>query len=319
MTAAPVVSPNARLSEVRLKVASLPITLVVVVVVAGLAGAPIFAQEPVHPDPNRPVASPGNAVWAASYDAARKLAAGENKLVFVEFDGGPDCGQCHRMDTLLYPALDFEALLISMVPVKVLLASAEGKELAGRYSIDQTPAVLISTSEGRLAFLMQGFTNAPQFYQQVHADLDAYGKFARRTEAQDIANLSAQDALETGVELYRRFDPGAALPRLKRAVAEPGGAPGLRDEAREQLAAVQLELGQPAAARATIEALLKSTRDPGRRERAEIFRAQLPLHERKPELALKLLQKFVTDHPKSAHVKQVQRLIDTLTSASRSS
>jgi tetratricopeptide (TPR) repeat protein len=296
-----------------LKVALLPIA-----VVANLAGAPLFAQEPVHPDANRPVASPGNAVWAATHDAARKLAAGANKLVFVEFDGGPECGQCQRMDTLLYPALDFEALLISMIPVKVLLDSAEGKELAERYSIDQTPALLITTPEGRLAFLMHGFTNAPEFYQRVHADLNAYRKFARRTEAQDIANLSAQEALETGVELYQRLDPGAALPRLKRAVSAPGGAPGLRDEAREQLAAVQLELGQTAAARATIEALVKSTRDPGRKERSEIFRAQLPLHEGKPELALKLLQKFVADHPKSAYLKQVQHIIDTLTSAPKS-
>jgi tetratricopeptide (TPR) repeat protein len=314
MTAAPVVSPNAELSGVRLKIASLPIA-----VVAGLAGATLLAQEPVHPDANRPVTSPGNAVWAATYDAARKLAAGENKLVLVEFDGGRECGQCQRMDTLLYPALDFEALLISMVPAKVLLDSPEGKELAQRYSIEQTPAVLITTPEGRLAFLMQGFTNAPEFYQRVHADLEGYRKFARRSEAQDIANLSAQEALETGAELYQRLDPGAALPRLKRAVSAPGGAPGLRDEAREQLAAVQLELGQTAAARATTEALLKSTRDPGRRERAEIFRAQLPLHEGKPELALKLLQKFVADHPKSAHAKRVQQIIDTLTGAPKSS
>jgi tetratricopeptide (TPR) repeat protein len=320
MTAAPVVSPNAKLSGVRLKVASLPIAVVTGLAgLAALAGAPLFAQGPVHPDANRPVASPGNAVWAATSDDARKLAAGANKLVFVEFDGGPECGQCRRMGTLLYPAFDFEALLIPMVPVKVLLDSAEGKELAERYSIDQTPAVLITTPEGRLAFLMQGFTNAPEFYQHVHADLDAYRKFARRSEAQDIAGLSAQEALETGAELYQRLDPGAALPRLKRAVSAPGGAPGLRDEAREQLAAVQLELGQTAAARATTEALLKSTRDPGCRERAEIFRAQLPLHEGKAELALKLLQKFVADHPKSVHAKQVQQIIDRLTGAPKSS
>jgi tetratricopeptide (TPR) repeat protein len=297
----------------------LKVSLLPIVFVASVAGAPLFAQEPVHADPNRPVTSPGNAVWAATYDAARKLAAGANKLVFVEIDGGHECGQCHRMDTLLYPALDFEALLISMVPVKVPLDSEEGKQLAERYSIDQTPAVLITTPEGRLAFLMQGFTNAPEFYQRAHADLDAYRRFARRTDAQDIANLPAQEALETGVELYQRQDPGAALPRLKRAVSVPGAAPGLRDEAREQLAAVQLELRQIAASRATTEALIKSTRDPARRERAEIFRAQLPLHENKPELALELLQKFLADHPKSAYLKQVRQLIDTLTGPAKSS
>ena len=74
-----------------------------------LAAALLAAQEPVHPDPNRPVTSPGNADWADSLEQARKLAGAANKLVFVEIDGGHDCGQCQRMDTLLYPALDFES------------------------------------------------------------------------------------------------------------------------------------------------------------------------------------------------------------------
>ncbi len=303
-----------------MKVASrITAVLAALAALTALAAAPLVAQEPERADGNRPVSSPGNTVWAANFDAARKLAAGANKLVFVEFDGGPDCGQCRRMDTLLYPAFDFEALLIPMVPVKVLLDSAEGKELAQRYAIDQTPAVLITTPEGRLAFLMQGFTNAPEFYRQAHADLDAYRKFARRTEAQDIPNLSAQEALESGVELYQRFDPGAALPRLKRAVSAPDATPGVRDEAREQLAAVQLELGQVAAARSTTEALIKSTRDPERKERAEIFLAQLPLHEGKPAEALRLLEKFVADHPKSIHAQEVRQIIRQLSNPPKSS
>jgi thiol-disulfide isomerase/thioredoxin len=287
---------------------------------AALAAAvPLFAQEPVHPDPNRPVTSPGNAVWAATLDAARKRAEPENKLVFVEIDGGPDCGHCKRMDALLYPAFEFEALLITMVPVKVPLDSIEGAELARRYQIDQTPAILITTPWGRVAFLMQGFTNAPEFYRHVHADLEVYRQFARRVDQQDIANLPAQEALETGVELFQRSDPGAALSRLKRAVSAPKAAAGTRDEAREQLAAVELELKSPAAARSTIEALFQTTKDPKRRERAEIFRAQIPLHENKPAEALRLLRKFLADHPESAYAASVKTLIEQLSAAPKSS
>ncbi len=47
--------------------------------------------------------------------------------MFLEFVK-EDCGNCKRMDTLLYPAFDFEALLIAMVPVKVDLDSPLGKE-----------------------------------------------------------------------------------------------------------------------------------------------------------------------------------------------
>ncbi|MGH9365617.1 MAG: hypothetical protein ACRD1B_10200 [Thermoanaerobaculia bacterium] len=286
---------------------------------AALAAAPLCAQEPERPEANRPVTSPGNAVWAPTWDAARKRAGSENKFVFVEFDGGPECGQCHRMDSLLYPAFDFEALLIGMVPVKVVFDSPEGKELARRYPFDQPPAVLITTPEGRLIFLMQGFTNAPEFYRQATSDLTAYRKFARRVEAQDITRLPAAEALATGLELYQRFDPQAALPRLKRAVSAPDAKPAERDKAREQLAAVELELGQPAAARATIDALLKTTREPDLKERAEIFRAQLPLHEGKPAEALKLLQKFVADHPKSVHAGEVRQVIEQLTGAQKAS
>lgn len=283
-----------------------------------LAAAPLAAQEPVHPDPNRPVTRPGNADWAATVEEARKIAGPQNKLVFIEIDGGAECGHCQRMESLLYPAFDFEALLIPMVPVKVPLDSVEGMELSRRYQIDQTPAILITAPEGRLAFLMQGFTTPPEFYRTVHADLDAYRKFARRVEQQDIVNLPAQEALETGVELFQRSDPGAALPRLKRAASAPKASPGARDEAREQLAAVELELQSPAAARRTIETLLRTTKDPIRRERAEIFRAQLPLHENKPAEALRLLQKFLADHPKSTYAGRVKMLIEQISSLLKS-
>jgi anthranilate/para-aminobenzoate synthase component I len=277
-----------------------------------LAAAPLAAQEPAHPDPNQAVTRPGNTDWAGTLDEARRLAGPKNKLIFVEIDGGPECGHCQRMDALLYPAFDFEALLISMVPVKVPLDSVEGMELSRRYEIDQTPAILVVTPEGRLAFLMQGFTNAPEFYRSARTGLDAYRQFARRAEQQDIAHLPPQEALETGVELYQRSDPGAALPRLKRAASAQKATAATRDEAREQQAAVELELKQPGAARRTIDDLLASTKDPNRRERAEIFRAQLPLHEKRPAEALKLLQKFLVDHPKSAYAARVRVLIEQI-------
>jgi len=283
----------------------------------GLASA-FSAPQPAHAGEN-PVKSPGNAVWAASPNAARAAAAAAGKFVFVEFDGGPACGQCRRMDYLLYPAFDFEALLIPMVPAKVLIDSPEGKELARRYAIRTTPSILITSPEGRLVFLMQGFTNAPEFYRRVQADLAQYRQFARLVESQDIPNLPAREALSTGIELYRRSDAGSALPRLARAVSAPDATAAEKDQAREELAAVQLELKQVAEARRTTDALLKTTRDPKRRERAEIFRAQLPLHEGKPEEAIRQLQKFVADHPKSEYAAGVKSLIQQLSSPPASS
>jgi len=291
--------------------------LAVTLALLGFASA-LGAQEPAPADSN-PVKSPGNAVWADSANSARAAAATSGKMVFVEFDGGSSCGHCQRMDYLLYPAFDFEALLIPMVPVKILIDSPEGKELARRYSIQTAPAILITSAEGRLVFLMEGFNSAPEFYRMVKTGLDQYRQFAHRVESQDIPHLQAREALATGVELYRRSDPGAALPRLARAVSAPDATAGEKDEAREQLAAVQLDLKQVAEARRTTDALLKTTRDPKRRERAEIFRAQLPLHEGKPAEAVRQLQKFVADHPQSEYTAGVKSLIQQLTSPPASS
>lgn len=221
------------------------------------------------------------------------------------------------MEGLLYPAFDFEALLISMVPVKVTLDSPEGKELAQRYNVEEVPAILVITPEGRLVFLMQGFTNAQDFYPHIHQDLAAYRAFARRIEAQDIANLSASEALGTGNELYQRLDPGAALPRLRRAASAPRAPPAVRDAAREVLAAAEFDLGQFAASRQTINRLITTTKDKGRRERAELFRAQIPLAENKPEEALALYQRFLRDHPKSQYLSQVNSILARLTDARR--
>ncbi len=284
-----------------------------------LSGASASAQTPA-PTPTPPpietpaeqptpvVRSPGNADWAPTVDEARRRAAEKDKFVFIEFDS-KGCGNCQRMDQLLYPAFDFEALLIPMVPVKVWLESPEGKELAAQHAITDTPAILIESPEGRLVFLMQGFTSTPDFYEHVHKDLDAYKAFARKVDAQDIPKLPAREAFETARELYERGDSAAALPRLRRAISAPGGTTVLREDARELLAAVELDGRDTAASRRTIEHLIATTKDPKRRERAELFRAQIPLAENKPQEAYALFLKFEKDHPNSQYLPQVRELI----------
>jgi thioredoxin-related protein len=259
------------------------------------------------------VRSPGNAQWAPTVEEAGKRAAREGKFLFVEFDQ-QGCGHCQRMDILLYPAFDFEALLIPMVPVKVLLESTEGKEMARRHGIKEAPAILILSPEGRMVFLMEGFTTAEDFYQHARQELDIYKAFARRVEGQDVARLSAREAFDTARELYLRGDPSAALPRLKRAVASPDASVVLREDARELLAAVEFDGGDTASSRQTIQRLITTTKDAKRRERAELFRAQIPLAENKPDEAYALFKKFEKDHPKSAYLPQVRAFAARLAS-----
>src|SRR5712691_1985851 len=195
---------------------------------AAVTSGALAAQQP-ETQPTPVVRSPGNAQWAANPKEARSRAASERKFVYYEFDR-PKCGPCARMDSLLYPAFDFEALLAQMVPVKVSLDSAEGKQLEQRYNVSDVPSVLVTTPEGRMVFQMVGFSSNDDFYPHIRSDLDSYRKFARRIDAQDVTKLSAREALETGAELYQRVDPAAALPRLRRAVAAPDTTALIRED-----------------------------------------------------------------------------------------
>ncbi|HEY3123974.1 MAG TPA: hypothetical protein VGK70_07890 [Thermoanaerobaculia bacterium] len=270
------------------------------------------AKAPDAPVPEGSVPPSASEVsWASSADVAQHRAAREEKFVFFEFTKD-ECGNCQRMDSLLYPAADFGALLASMVPVKLELASSEGREIAQKYHIDDAPAILITTANGRLVFLMQGFLNQGDFFRHVNVDLEKYREFARRIDSQSIVKLSAKEALETGNELYQRLDPQSALSRLKRVLGAPDATVNQQEDALELKAAVELELSVPSASRKTIERLLATTKDPQRRERAEIFRAQIPLAENRPAEALALFRKFQKDHPTSPHIEQVRQLVQRL-------
>lgn len=278
-----------------------------------LGGAAALAKSAPAPTATPVVRSPGNADWAATLAEARSRAVAGRKLVYAEF-GRAGCGNCQRMDELLYPAFDFEALLVPMVPVKLDLDSGDGPALAARYQVQEAPSVLITTPEGRLVFLMQGFRNAPDFYAHARKDLDAYRSFARKIEAQRLAKLSAREALDTGRELFQRQDPGAALPRLERVGSAPDATPAMREDALELAAAAELDLGESASSSQTIQKLISTTKDPDRRERAELFRAQIPLSEHNPAEALERFQAFKRAHPQSSYIARVdetiQRLLD---------
>jgi ParB-like chromosome segregation protein Spo0J len=159
---------------------------------------------------------------------------------------------------------------------------------------------------------MQGFQTAPAFYQHIHHDLDAYRAFEKKIDAQDVATLPAAEALATGRQLFQARDSRAALPRLERVGKAPDATASMREDAVELIATAQLDLGQTAASKQTIEKLIASTKDADRRERAQLFRAQIPLSEDKPAEALALFQAFLKEHPQSKYANGVDAMIQKL-------
>lgn len=271
--------------------------------------APPVSPTPVHE--GRQVKSPGNAVWAPDVRTAHERAAADGALVYHEFTKR-DCGGCARMQALLYPAFDFEALLIGMVPVIVDIESTDGRALAQRYHVTDTPSVLITTPSGRLVFLMQGFQDAPDFFSHVHTDLAQYRQFAKKVDAQDVAHLPAAEAFQTGQQLYARFDFEGAATRLARAASAKDATPAIRSGALEGLAAAELELGHTAESRKAIDRLIATTQDPAQKESAELFRAQIALVENKPQDALAAYKRFEKDHPDSQYLGEVRTFIARL-------
>ena len=143
------------------------------------------------------------------------------------------------------------------------------------------PSVLITTPEGRLVFLMQGFKDAPDFYRHAHKDLDHYRQFAKKVDAQDVATLSGRTRrCATGRELYARKDPKAALPRLERAVGGPESAARACAKRARKPGRRRARARRPAASRETIDQLIATTKNPDQKERAELFRGADPARRR---------------------------------------
>ena len=241
---------------------------------------------------------PGGVAWARSYAEASGRAKTQNKLVFVEFDKA-DCGDCKRLDVLLYPATDFEFLLLRMVPVKLKLGEGEAAPLAARYHVTDAPSVLIVSPGGALVFRLEGFDPPASFYPHVRKSLADWDALNVRMihEPESIDDPKAE--LLLGAELYRRFDSEEAIPRLERASRSARADEPTREQALAYLASAQLELHRIEDAKASVAAILRSTKDAFRREKAELFLGQISLAEGKRAEARRQFEEFVKKHPAS--------------------
>lgn len=275
-----------------------------------LAGAPLFAQEPAPAAPT----GPGKANWAETFAAARSRARGEKKLVYVEF-ARKDCGNCSRMDGLLYPAVDFEMTLLRMVPVLLDLDREDAAALAARYGIKEAPAVLILSPGGALVFRVVGFDDQRQFYTHVRRALKDYDQFNVRVihEPEKIDDPAEQ--LSLGLEFFKRLDPEEAEPRLAKAAASPKASDEVRDKAFSYLASARFQTGDFTGSRKAIEALLKATKNPDEVEQGELFRAQILLAEGKPGPARKQYEFFLQKYPESKRRKDVELILARLSEA----
>jgi thiol-disulfide isomerase/thioredoxin len=259
-------------------------------------------------------AGPGKAVWAADYAQARERARRDGKVVFVEFSEA-NCGNCIRMHSLIYPAVNFEMMLLRMVPVNVDRLGSEGAALAERYGVTQSPAVLVLSSGGALIFRVNGFDSAPEFYSHVHSMMAEWDKLnVRMIHEPEFQDDPAQE-LALGIDLAQRFDPEEAIPRFARAAESPRADAATRDQALSYLASAQLNARLFADARVTTEKLARVAHDRDLREQAEIFLGQISLAEGDSAAARRSWEAFLQKHPDSPRRQDAENRIAALSSA----
>jgi len=274
---------------------------------------PANAAERSPAEPTRPL-GPGKAAWANGYAEARDRARRESKVVFVEFSD-KNCGNCIRMHALMYPAVNFEMMLLRMVPVVVDRAGADGTALAARYGVTESPAVLIVSAGGALIFRVNGFDNVQEFYYRVNSMMKEWDKInVRMIHEPEFRDDPAQE-LALGVDLADRLDPEEAIPRFSRAAESPRADPATRDKALSYLASAQLNARLFSDARATTEKLARVAGIADLREQAELFLGQIALAEGDPESARRSWQSFLRKHPKSPRRKDPEGRIAAVSPA----
>ena len=99
--------------------------------------------------------------WTDDFEAAKKQAAAENKLLLVDFSGSDWCGWCKKLDKEVFAKpeflkgvkKDFVLVMIDSPRDKSLLsekAAKQNPELQRQYKISGYPTVLILDAEGEV-------------------------------------------------------------------------------------------------------------------------------------------------------------------------
>ncbi len=275
------------------------------------AGTPASASDAAAPAPGQVPQGPGKADWAETFAQARERADREGHVVYVEFFE-KTCGNCVRMQELLYPAVNFEMMLLRMVPVRIDRLSPEGTALAERYGVTQSPAVLILSSGGALIFRVDGFDNPGEFYRHVHSSMTEWDALHVRMVHEPEFRDDPKQELALGEELMRRMDPEEAAPRFERAARSKEADAATRDFALTGLATAQYRMKRFAEARATLDDLLRTSRDPAIREQAELSRGLVEIAEGRREEARRTISAFLREHPESKLAANARQMLTSI-------
>ncbi len=113
-------------------------------------------------------ASVGPIAWMDSLEAAKRTAAREQKLLFVDFSAAW-CGPCQQMLRTTYRDERVTARMKSFVPV--LIDVDKQPALAQKYDVSAIPAAVFLDAEGNVVQRAVGYHDAASFLKVADAAL----------------------------------------------------------------------------------------------------------------------------------------------------
>lgn len=174
--------------------------------------------------------APSPAFHNLTLEEACKMAAAENKVVFVDFYA-TWCGPCKMLDATTWrdPSV---MILLREKAVAIKLDAEKHKDLAANYQVDGYPTLFVLTADGWVRERIDGAPDAVHFIPLFNAALTGWphlerarATLARTPEKENAVHVMARYRL--GVALRYAGQSEAALPELLWAFDE--GMPRYRD------------------------------------------------------------------------------------------
>lgn len=144
-----------------------------------------------------------------SFDEALKVAAQENKLVFIDFYTDW-CGPCKKMAREVFPQKSVGDFMNTKFVNLKLNAEKEGKELAARYKVSAYPTFIILNTKGEVVADLKGSMDGQTFVGKLEAMLNPDMTPARIAERYQSGERTPElvNAYALGLMEKRKEDEG---------------------------------------------------------------------------------------------------------------
>ena len=218
------------------------------------------------------------------------------------------------MDAVILPARDFRDYVEDKVVVRVDVNSAEGAGLGERYGITTAPAWIVMTPDGVLSWLHKGTTPQSAWFELLVDSERRWAAYRKMLEKEKADPTDRALVFENARETYRRFGEALAGKSFLLLVASPDTPDPLREQSLAYLASIAMNAKRLDEARAHLETLLRTGKDPVLLTRAELRLVDLELAKNDPAAARARLDRFTKAHPgtETRAVEELDRIIQTL-------